>query len=429
MPHRTLFPSLVLAAVVLARGLLADSPLPVTAAAPPPATTAKDVGVYWAGPESYGRIGSLDGRLIVSNFGNDTPVRLFWARRTGVKLILFNSAWVDDSVTGGRANTALICKNLERVKGSAGLWGYYVVDEPSKHQYPWGGSNPTSVNTMQTVNAAIKRCDPAHSTLAVFLPGGNFGGQGNNFGPNIADVVTFDLYPMAPGSVWHPEWITESPLPQALDVVRSRDRGAAIWMAVQSFGGCGRSGCFRNVTEAQLQSEIDLVQSVFKRKGVRLDGLLFFLWSRSFDDDRSWVTDDMVHHPEFWKYIQYAADRLPPSRLPAGLPEAAVPASQPHEPESAVRIPLQVMWGIVTATTADGSSVRAMGPEFPNPSIALTMGLRTAAVFQQLDGSLPAISVGRIRPFTTALFTGYFLTPGVFKVTKMGVYYLAPPPP
>ncbi len=274
--------------------------------------------MYWAGPDSYRKLRDLGARIIVSNFGNDTEVRLYWAARTGIKLILFNSAWIDDSVPGGRANTELICKNASEFWDHPGLWGYYLVDEPSKHVYPSGARNPVSVSTMQAVNQAVKRCDPNHPTLAVFLPGGGFGTSSNNFGAGIADYVMFDLYPKAPGNAWHPEWITNAPLPGAIDVVRERDRSAKIWMAVQAFGGCTSSGCFSSTNEDQIRQQIDLNFDLFKRKGVTLDGLFFFLWDHKFDDDYSRVTDDMRSHPDFWKLIDHARDKLPTAgRVPA----------------------------------------------------------------------------------------------------------------
>lgn len=281
--------------------VLAAGPVTAVNQAPP------NVGIYWAGPEAYNKANELGANIIVSNFANDTEVRLFWANRQGVKLLLFNSAWIDDSVYGGRANTALICKNVNEVKQSPGLFGYYIVDEPSKHP------TPVSLATMQAVNATVKKCDPKHPTVAVFLPGGGFGSSSNNFGPNIADIVMFDIYPKAPGNSWNPGWITSHPLPGAIDVVRARDPKAQIWVAVQAFGGCGSHGCFSNVSEAQLKEQIDLNTALFKKKGVKLDGLFFFLWDRHFDDDATWLTDDMRNHPEFWKYVRYAADRLPPS--------------------------------------------------------------------------------------------------------------------
>jgi hypothetical protein len=379
--------------------------------------------VYWAGPESYERIAALGGRLVVSNFANDTPVRLYWAHRQGLKLVLFNSAWVDDSVAGGRANTGQICKNVNRVKDQPGLWGYYVIDEPSKHRYPWGGANPTSVETMREVNRAIKRCDPHHPTVAVFLPGGGFGGPGNDFAPGIADAVMFDVYPLAPDG-WHPEWITDYPLPQALAVVRARDPRAKVWLAVQAFGACAGSGCFPNVGAVQLQTQVDLGLRAFRRAGVPLSGLFFFLWDRHFDDDQSWITDDMRSHRDFWRYVGYAAERLPPSRLGQRAIPGPVRVWQ-REP----RPPVETHWAIVTRKGEGGATLAVMGPTFYPRTAAVTAGLRSAATYRQLADRLIAIAPGRITRYSTMLLTGSFTGPRRFKVSKAVLYYAAPPAP
>lgn len=357
---------------------LASSPAAPADDAPP------NVGIYWAGPEAYSKVKELGANVVVSNFANDTEVRLFWAQRQGIELLLFNSAWIDDSVYGGRANTDLICKNVSEVKNSPALFGYYVVDEPSKHP------TPVSVSTMQAVNATVKKCDPNHPTVAVFLPGSGFGSSSNNFGANIADVVMFDIYPKGPGNSWNPSWISSHPLPAAIDVVRSRDPKARIWVAVQAFGGCGSHGCFSNVSESQLKEEIDLNFALFKKKGVKLDGLFFFLWDRHFDDDATWLTDDMRSHAEFWKYVDYAADRLPPSDW-LGAAAPAVPSRS----------------GVVDPGPADTATGSA--PAWPAPTSGLCSDFTPAGAIQgtitKVSGD--AIEVGgrtfRVNDFTSVL--------------------------
>lgn len=47
---------------------------------------------------------------------------------------LFNSAWIDDSMPGGRAIVNLICKNVKTFASDPAVWEDYIVDEPSKHR-------------------------------------------------------------------------------------------------------------------------------------------------------------------------------------------------------------------------------------------------------------------------------------------------------
>ncbi len=221
-------PLLVFASLVIAVLATTSGSVDVESSA-----TARNVGVYWAGPESYAKLDALGNDLIVSNFAVDTRVRLYWAKRHNQKLILFNSAWVDDTVAGGRVNATQVCRDIGTVKDHPALWGYYLIDEPSRHIYPSGAANPTSVATMQALNKAVKRCDPGARTLATILPGGGFGTSSNNFGPDVADIVNFNTYFKAPDGT-HFEWITTTVLPNAIKIARQRDPDVKFWAGLQT---------------------------------------------------------------------------------------------------------------------------------------------------------------------------------------------------
>lgn len=310
----------------------------------------KNVGVYWAGPESYGKLKTLGANLITSNFANDTQVRLYWAQKQGVQLILFNSAWIDDSVAGGRVNTALVCQNVNAVKNHPALWGYYVIDEPSRHVYPSGAANPTSLATMQALYKTVKGCHPAARTLATFLPGGGFGTAANNFGANVADYVLFDTYYKAPDGL-HPEWITDAPLPAAIRLAKSRDPDIKVWAAIQSFAVNSSSSRIAMTTRAEVQRHIDLLVQTHDKLKIPLDGVLFFLWDKFFDSKDTELTDDLRSHRDYWNLIAYAAGKLP-AVAGAAPPAAGAPAPLPSFDEY-VRREQRPADGIVTQRCDD----------------------------------------------------------------------------
>lgn len=297
----------------------------------PGTTPFKNIGVYWAGPESYARLKTLGANLVTSNFANDTQVRLFWAQKQGVKLILFNSGWIDDSVAGGKVNASLVCQNVNAVKSNPALWGYYLIDEPSRHVFPSGASNPTSLATMQTLYKTVKGCHPAAKTLATFLPGGGFGTASNNFGANVADYILFDTYYKAPDGL-HPDWITDAPLPAAIRLAKSRDADIKVWAAFQSFAVNSASSRISMTTEAEIQRQIDLLVQTHNRLGVPLDGALFFLWDKFFDSKDTDLTDDLRSHRDYWNLINYAAGKLPEvAGEPAPVSGAAAPVPSTDE--------------------------------------------------------------------------------------------------
>lgn len=155
-------------------------------------------------------------------------------------------------------------KEIEEVRGSPNLWGYYVLDD----------SPGDAISALRAMYRIIKRLDPDHPVAA------GYGSAGSlcNFGPDVCDIMLIYWYPVDSAGVYHRQ-MTSHEVQWMMTAARKQVPGipfAGIYQTFDAAFDAGEKNTGKGLpTPAQVREQIE----DFVRDGCC--GLISFLCNHS----------------------------------------------------------------------------------------------------------------------------------------------------